>query len=130
MFLRLSAILALGLLACAAPAPVDEARYFFPDLEPIEEIRHFELDAWQPIDDRTLFVQTSPSRHYLVVLRSSLVGLRSAEGLIVSSTGRSVRIGFDTVATARAPRHRVAIQGIFRIEREQRESIRRQIRGE
>jgi len=128
----LLALLALALIACAAPIDDKAAmeKYQFPELESVTSIRNWQLDGWQVVDERSLIIQTSPSQYYLFVLARRNLQLKFAEGILVSSTSGQVQVNFDTVATSREPMLKTPIAAMYKLKgRDQVAEIKGRIVG-
>lgn len=53
--------------------------------------------GWETIDNQSLVIQTSPSRHFLIVLSSPAYQLPFTETIGVTGLNLSIRPGFDSV---------------------------------
>jgi len=97
-FRSLYAMLAVLLMTGCASAPITlDSKYVFPQFEQVDKFTAFSLDSWQSVDNQSLIVQISPSRHYLLILTRPLYDLRFAEVIELSSTGPSIYAKFDCV---------------------------------
>lgn len=132
--MRMLKVIVYGLLfllaACTTGANnrADMSKYEFDNLQLIDSIPNWSLNAWNSIDERSLIVQTSPRRYYLLVLNQPNPELRFAFQIAITSTGRTVRTGFDTVSVPRTTGIRSSIAKIYLLEdKEQADAISLQI---
>lgn len=119
--------LALGLallpMACASPQGASSlqqklAKRGYALGEQVVDLQQYQLNGWRYLDDRHLIIETGPSQHYLLTLRTSCHELSTMEDLGLSSTaGRLTR--FDSVVFRRGDgfHHDCPIDTIHRLER-------------
>ena len=86
--------------------------------------------AGNTIDSQSLILQTSPSRYYLIILKTKLTDLAFSEAIIISSTGSKVNANFDYVNVPRFLNVRAPIEAIYVIpNRDAIADIKTQIRS-
>lgn len=91
-------LLVLLVSSCATtPLTIDEKYDLDNQLELVSAINKYRLMSWEMVDSQSLILQTGVSDYYLVVLLRPSTGLMTTESIGVSSTGSSVRSGFDNV---------------------------------
>ncbi len=84
------------LAACASTSStaLDE-KYIFPELKQVDRVMSSRIDGWGEIDKQSLFVSTSPSRSYLIILKRPNNDIRFARNMSFSSSGSSLDAKFD-----------------------------------
>lgn len=90
-------LLSILLPVQAASAALPDPRYEFNDLEQVASFAHWNIRGWQVIDARSLIVETSASRSYLLILDHDIPALRFSEQIHISSANSMVNAGFDDV---------------------------------
>lgn len=109
----LAATLLVGIAGCSTSSSTDKPaevatvielynelpeKYKVPDLEPVDRLIDFNINGWETIDDRSLIIQASVSKRYLIVLRTRSPDLRFAQAVAIDHRGDSyIRPGFDRV---------------------------------
>ncbi|MCF7980511.1 MAG: DUF6491 family protein [Pseudomonadales bacterium] len=127
-------ILVFTLLGCVAkPVAIDE-KYIFTQFESVKRFSKFTVDSWQVIDNRSLIIQTSPNRYYLLILDRKLNDLKFAEVIQLTSTGGSIHAKFDCVKVKTSNCHSepmaATIKVIYQLNgREDVITVKQQIRG-
>ena len=129
----LSSTLLLGCVSTVASS--DKEKYLFPELEQVDHIRSNRVDGWSEIDKQSLFVTTSPSTSYLIILKQPNNDLRFAQGISFDNTGSNIQAKFDRINIINnqngidpLPAY---IDRIYKIEsREQKKMIKARIKGE
>ncbi len=90
--LRFLSVLTLGalLLGCAVASSEakDPNKYVFSELEEVSSIREFDIDSWTEVDKKSLIVNTSPSKSYLIILKQTNHDLRFAHAISFGKEGR------------------------------------------
>lgn len=110
---------------------VEPNDYQFAELEQVDRITRYQIDGWQYVDARSLIVDVSPRRSYLLILDRPTRDLRFADAIQISSTGSSVHARFDTVRALDRNHFNipVSIERIYKLEgREQRKQVKESIR--
>ena len=124
------------LLGCASTvASSDKEKYLFPELEQVDYIRSNRVDGWSDIDKQSLFVSTSPSTSYLIILKQPNNDLRFAQGISFDNSGSTIHAKFDRINIINNQNgidsFPAYIDRIYKIEsREQKKIIRAKIKGE
>ena len=129
VMLLFTSLLAILLSACGGnvnKAPQIDYEAALSDLPQVQKIFGFRLDNWEYINDQTLFVDTDPSRHYLLVLRRPHPHLDNAFNLRVSSSDRDVYAGTSRITDGTSPETFI-IDSIYEIDANQRDEIRARI---
>lgn len=54
--------------------------------EAVQEIRDYQINGWNSVDDRHLILNSGPSRDYLISLKNYCTGLTSTENLRFTTT--------------------------------------------
>lgn len=84
------------LAACASSTPTAlNEKYIFPELKQVDRVLSSRIDGWGEIDKQSLFVSTSPSRSYLIILKRPSNDIGFARNLSFSSSGSSLDAKFD-----------------------------------
>lgn len=91
----LTAMLASMLAACANNPPetsLDEklAQLGYSLGEPVRRVINFQISGWNSVDRKHVIMNFGASRYYLLTLRTSCDGLRSATVLNFSTTAGSL----------------------------------------
>ena len=90
-------------------------------IESIDSFRLFgQANGWQALDKRTLIVQTSPSRSYLITLKRPSNDLRFAQAIGLTSTGGRVFARFDQVIV---DGWRYPIESIHALDRDEAKAL-------
>ena len=117
--------------AIASTADNDDAKYYFADLEQVDDFLYWQINGWQAIDSRSLIVNFSPSRSYLVVLDRDIRALMYTEQVQFSSRNLRVRANIDRVHVLNQFARTSRIERIYLLpNRETRQAVRAQIRSE
>ena len=96
--LVLSILASCLLVACANTAPKElDEKYIFPDLKQVDRVLSHRIDGWGDIDKQSLFISTSPSTSYLIILRRPSNDIRFARKMSFSSSGSSLDAKFDRI---------------------------------
>jgi hypothetical protein len=97
-------LLALGLVAASAASAetLDKmnenyARYEAFAGEPVEEIRNFRLDRWQPVGRYGLVLWTRVTEAYLIDVDRGCYGLDFAKAIATTSTVNTLHRKFDKI---------------------------------
>ena len=114
--------------ACSSTPYVQPDRYTFDQLTEVKSINNYQLSGWESIDQQSFFINTSPSKYYLLVLRRKDPSLKFREGLAISSTAGSVTARFDTVSTRDGVRKNT-IAHIYKLNKADKQQVRQQILG-
>lgn len=102
-------VLTLGLAACASnpERAALEARelaiYERHAGEPVDRIRSFRLQGWQPVSDYTLLLETRLNQWYLVEVAGVCNGLRFAQQIGVRSWMNTVTARLDNIIVDGVP---------------------------
>ena len=117
--------------AIASTADNDDEKYYFADLEQVDDFLYWQINGWQAIDSRSLIVNFSPSRSYLVVLDRNIRALMYTEQVQFSSRNLRVRANIDRVHVLNQFARTSRIERIYLLpNRETRQAVRAQIRSE
>ena len=86
------------LAACATgtPTKLDE-KYIFPDLKQVDRVFSSRIDGWGEIDKQSLFISTSPSKSYLIILRRPNNDIRFASKMSFTDNDSSLDAKFDRI---------------------------------
>ena len=123
----------LFLIACASSTPKElDAKYIFPNLKQVDRVFSNRIDSWGDIDKQSLFLSTSPSTSYLVILKRPSNDIGFARNMSFSSTGSSLDAKFDRIyfssSTDSIDPIPAYIERIYQVKgKEQRKLIRSQI---
>jgi hypothetical protein len=98
-------LIALGLAAALAGCASDglsrqdeRALYLQHAGPPVERMQLFgQLSGWNPLDDRTVVVQTRPSEWYLLQTTGPCQDLDWAPAIAITSLGNQVQARFDRI---------------------------------
>lgn len=93
----LTVISLFSLSAFTVTAATDEDKYYFADLEEVDSFLYRQVRGWQAIDSRSLIVNISAGRSYLVILDRNLTALNFTEQVQFSSRNSRVRANIDQV---------------------------------
>jgi hypothetical protein len=110
---------------------VENEKYDLDDqLERVNEIYKYRLDSWQTVDRQSLIVQTGPSDYYLIILRRPSNEILFSESISISTSGSSVRSGFDQVTILEADMdYGYLISKIYKLkDSQQAREIKKQLR--
>lgn len=69
---------------------------------PVERIQNYQITGWNSLDRNNLIVLSSPSRAYLVTVKTPCNNLRFAETIGITNTAGTVTL-FDTVLVNESP---------------------------
>lgn len=73
-------------------------KYKIPGVKPAEKVIDFNINGWTAIDNRSLIIQASVSKRYLIILKQRSPDLRFAQLVAIDHRGDSyIRPGFDRV---------------------------------
>ena len=132
----LSLSLSSLLISCAnnTVAELDE-KYSFPELKQVDRIFSNRIDSWGDIDKQSLFVSTTPSTSYLIVLKRPNNDIRFARNMSFETRGSTLDAKFDTLkffssndSVDPIPAY---IEKIYEVKgSEQKKMVRAQILGE
>ena len=123
-------ILLTQVFAQAAWASALDSRYIFEDLEELEDFNTWGINGWQVLDSRSLIVNISPSRPYLLILDRNVSGLRSVEHIRISSINSRVLSGIDRVQVLDNYSRPARIEKIYLLpDRASRQNAREVIRA-
>ncbi len=134
--LRLFTLPAFSILLTSLPAFASTAdniddKYQFADLEQVDDFLYWHVNGWQAIDSRSLIVNFSPSRSYLVILDRNIRALMFTEQVKFSSRNSRVRANIDMVHVLNQFARPSRIKAIYLLpNREARQAVRAQIRSE
>ena len=127
--LSLSSFFAFPAIADSATSNQD--KYSFTDLEQVDNFLYWQINGWQAIDARSLIVNFSPSRSYLVILDRNLRALMFTEQVQFSSRNSRVRANIDMVNVFDPIARPTRIKAIYLLpDREARQAVRAKIRSE
>jgi hypothetical protein len=87
-------------ISIASVAPNTTARlekYHFPNLESVDGIYRYGIDGWSYVDPRSIIVDISPGRSYLLIFNREENDFRFTEHVSFSHTGSEIRARFDSV---------------------------------
>tara|TARA_R100001143_G_C3359005_1_gene134362 strand:+ start:3438 stop:3839 length:402 start_codon:yes stop_codon:yes gene_type:complete len=87
----------LLLISFQSMAQDEDEKYFFPDLQELEDFHSWQDLSWRVLDSKSLLVDAGVSKTYLFILQRDLPGLNSSNELEISSHGNRVRAGVDRV---------------------------------
>lgn len=74
--------------------------------EPVQEIRNYQINGWNSVDDKHLIVNSGPSKDYLISLKVYCVGLTSTEDVQFTTTaGTLTRLDKVVVNEMAVPSH-------------------------
>lgn len=122
------------IFACAGTKSFEpNPKYNLDDqLEVVTEIHKYTLKGWEKIDSQSFVLQTGPSTYYLIVLIRPSTELMFTEGMAISSTGSSVKPGFDRVTVSQGGSTQdYIIDKIYKFkDYDQVKEIRAQLTGE
>ncbi len=93
----LTVISLFSLSAFTVTAATNEDKYYFADLEEVDSFLYRQVRGWQAIDARSLIVNISAGRSYLVILDRNLTALNFTEQVQFSSRNSRVRANIDQV---------------------------------
>jgi hypothetical protein len=101
-------------------------------LESVEDISKFSMMSWEHVDRMSFILQTTPSDYYLFILNRPSNELPFAENIRVSSTGSSVRPGYNNVTVyGVSSKDDYVIDKIYKFkDYDQAKEIRKQLTGE
>lgn len=88
---------------------------------PVDRIWSPRISGFKPISRKQIVIYTSPSKSYLVTLRSRATGIRFSEAIGITSTGSSIYAKFDAVVV---DGFRYPIESITAIDRATAKSLR------
>lgn len=112
-------------------ATSDEEKYTFANLEEVDSFLYWQINGWNVIDSRSLIVNFSPSRSYLVILERNIRALNFTEQVKFSSRNSRVRANIDQVHVLNQFARPSRIEAIYLLpNREARQAVRAQIRSE
>ncbi len=123
------------LFACASNSKSElDEKYSFPELKQVNRIFSNRIDGWGAIDKQSLFVSTSPSTSYLIILRRPNNDIRFAHNLAFETRGSSLEAKFDSLKffnpTDSIEPIPAFIEKIYEVKgREQKKQIRAKILG-
>ena len=106
-------------------------KYYFADLEQVDDFLYWQINGWQAIDGSSLIVNFLPSRSYLVILDRNIRALMYTEQVQFSSRNSRVRANIDRVHVLNQFARTSRIEKIYLLpNREARQAVRAQIRSE
>lgn len=132
--IQFAVILAALLLvsACAGSAVKPYEKYNLDDqLEPVSEILKYNLMDWDPVDNQSFVLQTSPSQFYLVIMVRPSDRLKYTETISITNTGAMVKPGYDKVTVYSSPyTETFVIYKIYKLkDRDQIKAIKERLTG-
>jgi len=117
--------------ATGETATSEEDKYTFANLEEVDSFLYRQIGGWNVIDSRSLIVNFSPSRSYLVILERNLTALKFTEQVQFSSRNSRVRANIDQVHVLNQFARPSRIEAIYLLpNREARRAVRAKIRSE
>lgn len=130
--IRIISLLGFSVLSSfAASAATEEDKYYFANLEQVDNFLYWQINGWQAIDERSLIVNFSPSRSYLVILDRNLRALMFTEQVRFSSRNSRVRANIDMVNVFDPIARPTRIEAIYLLpDREARQAVRAKILSE
>lgn len=110
----------------------DPNKYIFPELKEVSSIRDYDIDSWSEVDKKSLIVNTSPSKSYLIILRKANHDLKFAHAISFGKEGR-IFSKFDRIHIINTTQDieplPAYIERIYKLEsKEQKKQIRAKIR--
>ena len=93
-------IVSISGASIATAAPNSNAgleKYHFPNLESVDRIIRYGIDGWSYVDPRSIIVDVSPGRSYLLIFNREERDFRFTEHVAFTSTGTQIRARFDSV---------------------------------
>jgi len=132
----IAVLITTGLLTACASGPVESVnpnKYLFPELEEVSSIREYDIDSWSEVDSKSLIVNTSPSKSYLIILKHPNRDLRHAHAISFGRQGR-IYSKFDRIYLINSMQGVQSIptyiERIYKLtSREQKNKIRDKIRN-
>lgn len=99
-----SVMVLLTMFACAGMKSFEpDEKYNLDDqLEAVTEIHKYTMRSWEKVDSQSFVLQTGAGTYYLIVLIRPSTELMFTENMKISSTGSSVKPGFDKVTVYQA----------------------------
>ena len=86
------------LAACASTTSTKlDEKYIFPELKQVNRVFSSRIDGWGDIDKQSLFVSTSPSKSYLIILRRPSNDIRFASKMSFTDNDSSLDARFDRI---------------------------------
>jgi len=128
--LIISAILLI--YSCATTQPADEKKYDMDDqLELVSDINKYRLISWETVDHQSFVLKTGVSECYLIVLIRPSSLLMSCDSISISSTGSTVKSGFDDVTVVSSGmKESYRIHKIYKLkDSQQTKEIKAQLSG-
>ena len=137
IFITVLFLLLIGVLsACASTErqTEDPNKYIFPELQEVKSIRDHDIDSWTQVDKKSLIVNTSPNKSYLIILRQTNNDLRFAHAISFGKEGR-IYSKFDSIhiidSAPSANKLPALIDRIYKLEnKEQKETIKATIQAQ
>ncbi|MAY01404.1 MAG: hypothetical protein CMQ38_00325 [Gammaproteobacteria bacterium] len=120
----------LLLISFQSMAQDEDEKYFFPDLQGLEDFHSWQDLSWRVLDSKSLIVEASPAKTYLLILQREVPGLRSSNELAITSHNNQVRTGVDGVRVRDQGAVRSNISRIYLVpDRPARQHVIAQILG-
>lgn len=97
----MTSICASSIATAALNSSAGLEKYNFSNLETVDRIQRYGIDGWSYVDPRSIIVDISPSRSYLLIFNREESDFRFTDFLSFSSTGSQILARFDTVRPIR-----------------------------